>query len=288
MDLNVEALDEIELWIDNYLRDMEKKYGDVKSARDKIDHIKRVVVLANQICPNDRMAIVAAKAHDIGRFSQLELLGNFNDGKVLHHNLGEDVITRAVFKGELKISDELNHIRQVIQFHGREKYIPYKLDLSEETKRLVDIIGRIDEIENGCIGATGYLLREAEEDAKGYRKSNPHLDMKSVTPEVWQFFTEGKKFDKMQYCKTYADYTLFAGILAVQGLKGNDRNIAKAAMNLKCNGYESALEGYKDIFSKLVEPQYSQEAFKILEGFYNDREYNYKNKLPTDVGGENR
>lgn len=176
----------------------------------------------------------------------------------------------------------MNSIRQVIQYHGREQFIPYKPELSEETRQLIDIISRVDEIENGCIGATGYLIREAKDDVKGYKQDNPDIDMKEVSPEVWEFFSRGEKFDKMKHCKTYADYTLFASVLAIQGLKGKDRRVAQLAMDLSCNGYQSALEGYRDIFSKLIEPKYAKEAFKVLEGFYKDREYKYNEPVITD------
>ncbi len=273
--MNNEVLDELEKFIDEYLKEMEKKYSDNKAAMDKISHIKNVVTLTKRMTNNDRMSIVAAKFHDLGRFKQLELLGSFNDGVLLHHNVGEDVITRAVFQGKLNISNELNAIRQVVQYHGRQKFIPYSPELSEGVQGLIDIVSRVDEIENGCIGATGYLEREAKEDAKGYKKDNPDLDMCKVSPEVWEFFSKGEKFDKLKFCKTYADYTLFASVLAIQALKGQDRDIAKMAMELKANGYKSALEGYKDIFSKLIEPKYNEKAFKILQGFYNNKEFNY-------------
>lgn len=262
--------------MDRYIfKKIEEKYHGNKAVTDKLQHIGNTVTLTKRMDPDNRIAVIAAKFHDIGRFKQLELIGNFNDGVLLHHNVGEDVITRAIFKGELEISEELNAIRQVAQYHGREKFVPYKLELSDGVNELIDVISRVDEIENGCIGATGYLEREAMEDSKGYREANPNLDMRKVSPEVWKFFSKGEKFDKMKFCRTYADYTLFASVLAIQGLKGKDREIAKAAMELKCSGYDSALSGYEDIFSKLVEPKYQKEAFKVLDGFYNNKEYEY-------------
>ena len=283
MKFNEDTLNKLEEFIDNYLKEVKEKYKTNKAAMDKVEHIERTVLLTKRITSNDRMSIIAAKYHDIGRFAQLELLGSFNDSVLLHHNIGEDVITRAVFKGELDVSDELNAIRQVVQYHGRQNFIPYKPELAEGVNELIDIISRVDEIENGCIGATGYLLREAEEDSKGYKKDNPDLDMKKVSPEVWQFFVKGEKFDKIKYCKTYADYTLFASLLAIQALKGKDREIAKAAMDLKCNGYESALDGYRDIFSKLIQPEYNKEAFAILSSFYNKQ---YENPIEKDKNGQ--
>lgn len=271
MEYREETLDKLELFIDNYLKEMKNKYKDNSAMQDKLNHIARVTILTEKICGEDRLARIAAKFHDIGRFPQLELLGSFNDGKVLHHYLGEDLVARALYKGELEPSKELDVIRLAISYHARMNTMPYKTEVPKQSLDIVDAVGRADDIENGCIGATGYLLREADEDAKGYKRDNPDLDMKAVSPEVWEFFEKGEKFDKMKHCKTYADYTLFASVLAIQALKGKDRLIAKAAMDLQCNGYESALEGYKDIFSKLEQPEYSEKAFGVLKGFYDKK-----------------
>jgi len=282
MDWDSEVLDELEAYIDAYLEEMAEKYKDNKAALDKLSHIKNVTSLAKIVSNDDRMAIIAAKFHDIGRFKQLELLGSFNDGILLHHYIGEDVVTRAVFNRQLSVSKELNAIRQVVQYHGRQAYIPYKPELAEGVIGLIDVISRVDGIENGCIGATGYLVREAETDAKGYRENNPDLDMKSVSPEVWEFYSKGQKFDKLKYCKTYADYTLFAAILAIEALKGKDRDVARIAMDIEANGYESALSGYKDIFSKLVAPEYADKAFEVLNGYYQSKDYVYGEDKKSD------
>lgn len=271
-----ETLDKLELFIDNYLNEIKNKYKDNLAVQDKLNHIARVTILTEKIFGEDRLARIAAKFHDIGRFPQLELLGSFNDSKVLHHYLGEDLVARSIYKGELEPSKELDVIRLAISYHARMNTMPYKTEVPKRSLDIVDAVGRADDIENGCIGAIGYLLRETEEDAKGYKRDNPELDMKAVSPEVWEFFQKGEKFDKMKHCKTYADYTLFASVLAIQALKGKDRLIAKVAMNLQCNGYESALEGYKDIFSKLIQPEYSERAFEVLKGFY-DKEYKEPN-----------
>ena len=282
MDWDSEVLDELEAYIDAYLEEMAEKYKDNKAALDKLSHIKNVTSLAKIVSNDDRMAIIAAKFHDIGRFKQLELLGSFNDGILLHHYIGEDVVTRAVFNRQLSVSKELNAIRQVVQYHGRQAYIPYKPELAEGVIGLIDVISRVDGIENGCIGATGYLVREAGTDAKGYRENNPDLDMKSVSPEVWEFYSKGQKFDKLKYCKTYADYTLFAAILAIEALKGKDRDVARIAMDIEANGYESALAGYKDIFSKLVAPEYADKAFEVLNGYYQSKDYVYGEDKKSD------
>ena len=146
--------------------------------------------------------------------------------------------------------------------------MPYLTDLNNDVKEIIDIVSRIDGLENGCIGAIGYLERECEEDAKNYKKNNPDLDMKKVSPKVLEFYLKGEKFDKMKYCKTYADYVLFANILAITALRGKDRDIAKEALNLECFGYKTALDGYKDLFNKMIEPDLVDKCIKCFEKFY--------------------
>lgn len=283
-------LDEIEAFVDRTINEFkEKYYNDSTTIKDKIDHITRVTDIASKKWPNDQLVRIAAKIHDIGRFDQYEVLGKFDDGKILHHYLGENFITRAVYQGEIKDSEELDMLRAVVKYHGRDRFIPFKNEIPEQAKNLIDIIGRVDGIENGCIGAVGYLVREKEEDAKSYRANNPELDMKSISPEVMSFFEKGEKFDKMKYCKTYADYTLFAVVLAITALKGKDRELALDAMkNYTCSRavklpdgsteikeYENAIEGYNDVFSELLYPEDKEKCMEILEGFYNNPSYRY-------------
>ena len=67
-------LDIIEAFIDKTIMDFKAKYGEDPIIRDKIDHIIRVIEIASREWPNDQLVRVAAKIHDIGRFSQYEIL----------------------------------------------------------------------------------------------------------------------------------------------------------------------------------------------------------------------
>lgn len=285
-DLSQENLNELESFIDSVFHTYKDKYYESSGAmRDKLDHIIRVTAIVDKNWPGDQMARISAKVHDIGRFPQYEILGKFDDSKVLHHYLGEDFIARAVYQKKIKKTEELDLLRYVMKYHGRESYIPFKEEIPEKAKKYIDIVSRVDAIENGCIGAIGYLVRESETDAKNYRNANPELDMKSVSPEVMEFFKKGEKFDKMVYCKTYADYALFAAVLAIQALKGKDREIALDAMShYKCSRptekgkvqYDNAIDGYDDIFSILVNPKDKAVAMDVLKGFFENPEYEYK------------
>lgn len=281
MNYNVNTVIKLEKFVDEYISDMKIKYENVPAIQDKINHINRTVALVEKISPENDLVRVAVKFHDIGRFLQYEILGCFDDAIVLHHTLGEDVLTRAIFKGDLEVSPELDIIRSAAMFHGRMEYMPYLSKLGKDIKEMVDIVGRVDGIENGCIGAIGYLERECNEDAKNYKKNNPSLDMKKVSPYVLECYLKGEKFDKVKYCKTYADYVLFANVLAITALKGKDRNIALEALNLSCFGYENAIEGYKDIFKKMIDPDLVNICIDCLEGFYQNPQWK-----PNEVSTE--
>lgn len=268
-----DVLAELEKFIDNYLDEKIEEYGkDESRERDtlynKIQHIKRTATIAAALTDN-KLVVLAAKYHDIGRIPQLEFLGGFRDDLILHHNLGEDLITRMIFKKQLKPSVELDTIRQAIMYHGRMQFIPFKESpIEQDAIELTEIISVVDDLDNGCIGALGYLERETVTDAKGYKAKNPDLDMKEVSPRVMEFFRKGEKFDKLSECNTYADYILFASVLAIQSLKGKYSNYAKKLMSIPCFGYNNALEGYKDLYTKFINPEYAMEAFDILSSYY--------------------
>ncbi len=176
-------------------------------------------------------------------------------------------------KEKIKKSFELDIIRLVVMYHGRMEYIPSVIKLNHKVKEIINIVSRVDGIENGCIGAIGYLEREYKEDAKNYKKNNSNLDMKKVSSEVLKFYLEGKKFDKVKYCKTYADYVLFAATLVITALKGEDRKIAIEALNLECFKYKNVLEGYKELFRKMIEPDLVNKCIECLEGFYQNKNW---------------
>ena len=277
MNYNIETLAKLDNFIDSYLKEQFEKYVGLNgrdTILDKIEHINRAATITKMIAPGNKMAEVAAKFHDIGRFPQYEILGGFRDDLILHHNLGEDLITRFLFQKKLETSFELDVIRQSVMYHGRMQFIPFKkMPMDPEILETTEIISRSDDLDNGCVGALGYLEREVLTDAKGYKEKNPDLDMTMVSPSVIEHYRKGEKFDKLKECKTYADYILFATVLAIQSLKGKDHEVAKKLMAIECYGYDNALEGYKDLFNKYVEPTYAKEAYDILLNFYNmDRE----------------
>ncbi len=274
MNYDENTLDSLEKFIDDYLAQKKAQYkdsGDI-SIIQKLEHIDRTAKIAKLITNNNKMAVVAAKFHDIGRIPQYEILGAFRDDIILHHNLGEDFITRLLFKGILQPSPELDAIRQGAMYHGRTSFIPFKESpITKEAMEITEIISEVDDLDNGCIGALFYIEDEIVNDKKGYKAKNPDLDMKSVSPRVMEFYRRGEKFNKMTECYTYADYLLFAAILAIQSLKGKHKEIANQLMSWKLTDeIGNALEGYKKLFDKYIDPAFSKEAYEILERYYTE------------------
>ena len=91
------------------------------------------------------------------------------------------------------------------------KEVLYTID--KNTLNIIELSSIIDAIDNGCIGATYYIEREIENDEKHYKVNNSNLNMKIVSEEVLNFYLNNVKFNKFKYCKTYADYLLYAIIL---------------------------------------------------------------------------
>lgn len=269
MQYNAEMLNYLNGYIDNYLNEMtEKYYKNSITCKDKIDHIVNVDKISHNIS-DDPLVHLAAKWHDVGRFSQYEILGNFNDRIVTHHVLGENFIEQGIQNGKLQNCPELDAIRSVVLYHGRERLIPSTYEISPEVMNIIKKVSMVDDIENGCIGVLGYLQRERDEDAKGYVKSNPELDMKSVSPYVLEKYTKGEGFDKNVYCHTYADYALFATTLAIKCLRGPFHDFCKQTLDQPFHGFNNGLEGYRAILEDMVDPKLVDLCYNVLLTYYN-------------------
>ena len=235
--------------------------------RGKLEHIGRVKETAKAIAqvqhaPVDMELLEAlAEHHDDGRVKQYELLGKFWDTEVSHNILGADRLEKFIVANDLVIDKEIELLRNVMLYHGRQ-HLMYKPTVEEMV--YIGLITAADDFENAtsCIS---YLVKEVETDAKGYVVAEPDSDQMKISSDfVWECYTQGEKFDKMKVCKTYADYILFAGTLATSCIKKYGE-IAKTAMMQSGYGYESVLEGFKDVFDKTLEPLLARKAYAVLE-----------------------
>lgn len=241
----------------------------------KREHIQNVISLVNRLYETSEaqslycydLLLVCAAMHDIGRKKQFELLGKFWDTEVSHNALGVDhldawiskqrtIIESAVQIRTAEVQEQINILRDVILYHGRQD-----LCFNEVSKPYVDMVTAADDLENAA-SCISYLVREVEEDAKGYRKENPDADQKAFSDFVFDCFKNGDKFDKSVYCHTYAEYVLFAATLMTSSCRKHP--FASTLLKEAGYGYPSILEGYKDVFEKTLTPEMAVRAYRVL------------------------
>ena len=260
--MNTENLNELEKWIDNFL---EKQDLDNEHKKDKYNHSLRTASIAKQLYPNDKFIEIAMKFHDVGRFIQYDKIKCFDDKILSHYTLGKEFIEEQEKIGNLQTSDELNRIKNIIRYHYGIEYINKK-DLNcmdEETIKYIKLSSVIDSIDNGCIGATYYIEREIQNDEKHYKVNNPELDMKNVSNDVLSYYLNNEKFDKIKYCKTYADYLLYAIILLIDSLK--DINTKQVILIID---KENSINKYTELMKKYINQPISEKCILHLKQTY--------------------
>ena len=233
----------------------------------KRDHIQNVIKLSSAIAVAQKAAVdleklaILAEHHDDGRVDQFRLLGKFWDNEVAHNELGADRLDKFILQNGLNMDDDLALMRDVMLYHGRQK-LAY--GLSEDTMSYINVISAGDDFENAT-ACVSYLIHEVETDAKGYN-ANVNLDQKCLTPEyavaIKTAFYHGQKFNKT-VCKTYADYIMFAATLATQTIRQYGE-LGKVAFKQPGYGYESILEGFKDVFEKCLNPDLAAWAYVMM------------------------
>lgn len=249
------------------------RYTDIfatEGLQGKLKHVEAVIKTVNAIADfqhadvDRELLSVLAEHHDDGRVDQYRLLGKFWDTEVSHNVLGLDRLEKFIVRENLEVDNEIQLLRAVMLYHGRQ----HLAQLSAEEKLYVDLVTAADDFENAC-SCVSYLIKEVKNDEKGYIKSNPEADQKEVTSDfIWYSYAKGQKFDKMQYCKTYADYILFAGTLAT-GCITKYNEVAKTALMQPGYGYPTILKGFEETFDATLTKADAGRAYAVLYGMLN-------------------
>lgn len=249
------------------------RYTDIfaEGLQGKLKHAEAVIKTVNAIADfqhadvDRELLSVLAEHHDDGRVDQYRLLGKLLDTEVSHNVLGADRLEKFITHNNLEVDVEIQLLRNVMMYHGRQHLAP---QLGKEERVYIDLVTVADDFENAT-SCVSYFIKEVENDEKGYVKSNPDADQKEVTSDfIWHSYATGRKFEKMQYCKTYADYILFGGTLATACItKYNE--VAKTALMQPGYGYSSILEGFKVTFEKTLTAEDAERAYEILAGMLN-------------------
>lgn len=232
----------------------------------KLEHVEHVEKFGKDLLGTTKhkmdheLFIFCLRHHDDGRVDQFRILGKFWDTEISHNSLGVERFDRWLTKkGYTSIGLHEQIFRDVLLYHGR----PH-LCFTKASKPYVELVTAADDLENAsaCIS---YLLREVAEDAKGYIYDNPEADQKYVSDFVFDHFSSGIKFDKMEHCHTYGEYVLFAATLMTSCIKMH--NFARELLHQPGYGYPSILSGYKHIFEETLHPETAGNAFAVLKSY---------------------
>lgn len=238
----------------------------------KTNHVKNVVSMGMKLVTpemNPELASICLQLHDIGRSVQWTNIGAFNDGKMNHRYIALQMIEQFVRQEKCEMSSDWRVLIDVVQFHG----VPHMWGLvHEDSMPYVKMVSKADNIENGCCGALGYLEDEKSRDDKGYVKVSPDRDQRDCKPYLLDYLERGQKFNKMTECETYAEYFVFAAMLAVNAcLDPETEAIAKEAMNQylsyidpEKNIWMDAVDGYCAIFNRHLHPADAARACEIM------------------------
>lgn len=203
----------IDDFIEKYLIEQQIFFKGNFDAERKIRHTysccKIFDILAPDYAEPERELVrLAVKAHDIGRFKQLEMIGSYDDNIVHHSEIGANIIESAIDDKLLSDSLELRSIQLIIKYHGLIEFLDKKMLRSMpqgivEWTRLVTVV---DDLENVCITAPTRLESEVINDTKHLVRVD--IDQTCVSPNNMMTYYQKRKIDRKN-CKTYADYVLF-------------------------------------------------------------------------------
>lgn len=262
MKKNLQAYHEGNRYFDIF-KDFTLQDTALETKRIHIENVKKTALAIADFSHSkvDReLLAVLAEHHDDGRVVQYEILGKFWDTKISHFALGVDRVDRYITDNNLKVDDEIALLRKTMMYHGRMHLLG---EVTTEEAEYIELITAADTFENAT-SCVSYLTREIFTDAKGYLQENPKQDQRQITnSKIWEWYTSGTEFDKFKYCKTYADYVLFAATLATSCIKKYGK-IAKVALMQPGYGYPSILEGFKQTFGYALRTEDSERAYQII------------------------
>ena len=150
MRYDLETLTKLDNFIDSYLKEQFEKYVGLNgrdTILDKIEHINRAATITKMIAPGNKMAEVAAKFHDIGRFKQAEKYNTFSDKEsgINHAEYSINVLYEDNLIEKFKVDSKYNHIiKKAVLNHNKSAI---ETGLSEEELLFAKIIRDADKLD---------------------------------------------------------------------------------------------------------------------------------------------
>ncbi len=244
MERNLGGLKPIKRWLeDNWCENLYERMDyrtrfEAKSLVTECNNFAKIV--SGIFGQEDTLMEILAKYHDVGKFAQYRLLGFEDDQKLSHNALGLDSLDRFIELNEIKITPEIQILRDVIYYHGRK--ISQKAKLSENSIKYVEQISIIEVFTMECIRDLVNLERIAEKDVRRYNKEFPEYIGK-VREEIYTFFRNEDFRERRFFLKSYAEEVLVSVMKAIRLMREYGSTLQKA-MTVPNYYYASALAGY--------------------------------------------
>lgn len=204
------------------------------------------------------LAKLCAEHHDDGRWLQYQKTSKLDDNQFSHQEAGAQLLDEFCLANGLSVEEypeDVLILRDVMRFHGKVNYVDSS-EILPISLPYVQAVTAADELEisQSCIS---YLKRNYYNDEKAL--SYVHY----ISPEIWQWFSEGQKFDKLKHCTTYDEYIIFSATLAVNTIKQYGKMV-QDLFKQPGFGYPSILAGFHDIFYELLLPEDAMWAYQIM------------------------
>lgn len=207
------------------------------------------------------LAKICAEHHDDGRLLQYQKTRKLDDSKFSHQDAGAQMLDEFCITHGVRFSEfpeDILILRNVMLYHGSIDYVDNSQVLPVSLP-YVKAVTAADELENS-MSCVSYLKRNYYNDEK--KLSFEHR----ISPDVWHWYSEGQKFNKLKYCTTYDEYILFSGMLAIYSIKKYGQ-IAKWLFKQPGFDYPSILIGFHDIFYELLLPEDAKMAYQIMYAY---------------------
>lgn len=208
----------------------------------------------------DILMEVCALYHDIGRVFQYDVLRNFDDEKISHNALGLDSLDRFIEANKIKITPDIQVLRDVIYYHG--KNISGSTKISEKSRKYIEAISTIEIFDWECIREISNFERIIEGDYRKYNKEYPEYVGK-VREEIFSLFKARDYKARKYFLKSYAE-EIIVSIMKVMSLINKYGDIARRAMIVPNYYYASALAGYNHLIHKYMSEDIAYEVELIL------------------------
>ena len=150
---------------------------------------------------NPELLQIALQLHDIGRSVQWNTTKNFSDRVINHRYIALQIIETFVRTEKCELTPDWIIVADVMQYHG----VPHMYTMVHEISLpYVKLVSLLDDVENGCNGALGYLEDEKARDDKKYIAEDPTRDQRDCNPDLFGYLERGEKF-----CAIHMQNTLY-------------------------------------------------------------------------------